>query len=69
MLVALTGCKPPGKQLEGNDLSVLMKDRETDGDDTTVTAFAYKNYEVRSNQYRFIVYRHITEELFDHTKE
>ena len=46
-----------------------MKDTETDGDDTTVTAFAYKNYEVRSNRYRYIVYRDTIEELFDHTKE
>jgi hypothetical protein len=46
-----------------------MKDPETDGDDTTVTTFAYKNYGVRSNRYRFIVYRDGTEELYDHTKD
>ena len=46
-----------------------MKDRETDGDDTTVTAFAYKNYEVRSDRYRYFVYRNMTEELFAHTKD
>jgi hypothetical protein len=45
-----------------------MKDTETDGDDTTVITFAYKNYEVLSNRYRYIVYRDIAEELFDHTK-
>ena len=45
-----------------------MKNPESDWDDTTVTTFAYKNYEVRSNRYRYIVYRDIAEELFDHTK-
>ena len=46
-----------------------MKDTETDGDDTKVITFAYKNYEVRSNRYRYFVYRDRIEELFDHMKE
>ena len=46
-----------------------MKNSESDWDDTTVTAFAYKNYEVRSNRYRYIVYWDITEEPLAHTKD
>jgi arylsulfatase A-like enzyme len=42
-LASLTGSKPPEGQLEGNDLSVLMKNPEASWDETTVTAFGYKN--------------------------
>ena len=46
-----------------------MKNSETDWGDTTVTAFAYKNYGVRSNRYRYFVYWDRTEEPFAHTKD
>ena len=68
-LASLTGCKPPKKQLEGNDLSVLMKNPDAAWNDTTVTTFGYKNYGVRSERYRYVVYADGTEELYDHKKD
>ncbi|MDP6525365.1 MAG: sulfatase [Kiritimatiellia bacterium] len=68
-LASLTGCKPPEGQLEGNDLSVLMKDPDAKWDKTTVTTFGYKNYGVRSERYRYIVYADGTEELYDRRKD
>ena len=55
-LASLTGLKPPKGQLEGNDLSVLMKNPDAAWDETTVTTFGYKNYGVRSKRYRYITY-------------
>lgn len=68
-LASLAGCKPPAKQLEGNDLSVLMKDPEAPWDEATVTTFGYKNYGVRSDRYRYIVYEDGSEELYDHAND
>ena len=68
-LASLTGCEPPANQLEGNDLSVLMKDPEAPWDEATVTTFGYKNYGVRSGRYRYIVYEDGSEELYDHTND
>ena len=68
-LASLAGCKPPAKQLEGNDLSVLMKDPEAPWDEATVTTFGYKNYGVRSGRYRYIVYEDGSEELYDHAND
>ncbi len=68
-LASLTGCEPPANQLEGNDLSVLMKDPDAPWDEATVTTFGYKNYGVRSGQYRYIVYEDGSEELYDHAND
>ena len=68
-LAALTACKPPTAQLEGNDLSILMKNPQAKWDEATVTTFGYKNYGVRSEQHRYIVYKDGSEELYDHTKD
>jgi arylsulfatase A-like enzyme len=68
-LASLTGHEPPENQLEGNDLSILMKDPEASWDKTTVTSFGYKNYGVRSERYRYIVYEDGSEELYDHEKD
>jgi len=68
-LASLAGCKPPGKQLEGNDLTVLMRDPKADWNKTTLTTFGYKNYGVRSERYRYIVYADGAEELYDHSKD
>jgi len=68
-LASLTGCKPPGNQLEGNDLTLLMKDPEAAWNKTTLTTFGYKNYGVRSERYRYIVYADGSEELYDHAKD
>ncbi len=68
-LASLAGLEPPEGQLEGKDLSVLMKNPNASWDDTTVTTFGYKNYGVRSDRYRYIVYEDGTEELYDHNKD
>jgi arylsulfatase A-like enzyme len=68
-LASLTGCEPPENQLEGNDLSVLMKDPEASWDKTTLTTFGYKNYGIRSERYRYIVYADGSEELYDHKND
>ena len=68
-LASLTGCEPPEKQLEGNDLTVLMEDPEASWDKTSLTVFGYKNYGIRSERYRYIVYADGTEELYDHEKD
>ena len=68
-LASLTGCKPPDKQLEGNDLTVLMKNPEASWNKTSLTVFGYKNYGIRSERYRYIVYADGTEELYDHKKD
>ena len=36
---------------------------------TSVTSFGYKNYGIRSERYRYIVYADGTEELYDHEKD
>jgi arylsulfatase A-like enzyme len=68
-LAALTGLEPPENQLEGNDLTVLMEDPGAAWDETTVTTFGYKNYGVRSERYRYIVYADGSEELYDHEQD
>ena len=68
-LASLAGCEPPANQLEGNDLTVLMRDPDAAWDEATVTTFGYKNYGVRSERYRYIVYEDGSEELYDHEND
>jgi arylsulfatase A-like enzyme len=68
-LASLTGLEPSEGQLEGNDLSVLMKDPGATWNETTLTTFGFKNYGVRSKRYRYIVYEDGSEELYDHAKD
>jgi len=68
-LASLTGIEPPEKQLEGNDLSILMRNPDAVWDKTSVTTFGYKNYGIRSERYRYIVYADGSEELYDHEKD
>jgi len=65
-LASLTAIDPPEGQLEGNDLSVLMKDPDAAWDKVSLTTFGFKNYGVRSERYRYIVYEDGSEELYDH---
>ena len=68
-LASLTGLEPPEGQLEGKDLSALMRDPDAAWDETTLTTFGYKNYSLRSERYRYIVYEDGSEELYDHSKD
>ena len=65
-LASLTAIDPPEGQLEGNDLSVLMKDPDAAWDKASLTTFGFKNYGVRSERYRYIIYEDGSEELYDH---
>lgn len=65
-LVSLTGHTPPPDQLEGKDLTKLMKNPKADWQESTVTTFGYKNYGVQSERYRYIIYEDGSEELYDH---
>ena len=46
-----------------------MKNPKSGWNENTVTTFGYKNYGVRSERYRYIVYADGTEELYDHQKD
>lgn len=68
-LASLTGCEAPEGQLEGNDLTPLMKNPEAEWEKTTFTVFGYKNYGLRSECYRYITYEDGAEELYDHESD
>ena len=68
-LASLIGCQPPEGQLQGNDLTVLMRNPDAAWNKTSLTTFGYKNYGVRSERYRYIVYADGSEELYDHGKD
>jgi arylsulfatase A-like enzyme len=68
-LASLTGCEPPEGQLEGKDLTPLMKNPQAPWDKASLTVFGYKNYGLRSERYRYITYADGTEELYDHEKD
>jgi arylsulfatase A-like enzyme len=68
-LVSLIGAQAPKNQLEGDDLSSLIKNPNTHWGRATLTTNGYKNYSVRSDHYRYIVYVDGTEELYDHEKD
>ncbi len=46
-----------------------MRDPDAAWDEATVTTFGYKNYGVRSERYRYIVYEDGSEELYDHEND
>lgn len=68
-LAALTGYKHPERQLEGKDLTVLMKNPKAPWIKTSLTVFGYNTYSLRSERYRHITYADGTEELYDHEKD
>jgi hypothetical protein len=46
-----------------------MRDLEAAWNKTSLTTFGYKNYGVRSERYRYIVYEDGSEELYDHEND
>lgn len=68
-LASLVGSQPLKNQLEGNDLSELLKNPGGTWEKTSLTINGYKNYSVRSERYRYIVYEDGSEELYDHLKD
>jgi len=68
-LASLIGAQAPKHQLEGYDLSSLLRNPETRWKKPAITTNGYKNYSVRSDRYRYIIYGDGTEELYDHEKD
>ena len=68
-LASLIGAEAPAGQLEGHDLSKLLKRPRARWSKPSVTTYGYKNYGIRSDCYRYIRYADGTEELYDHKKD
>ncbi len=57
---------PENEYLEGNSLLPLLENPSTDWPHYTLSTWRYKNHSVRSERYRYILYRDGSEELYDH---
>jgi len=60
---------PQQNHLDGQSLLPLLKDPKTDWKKPVISNWRYKNYSVRSENYRYIQYRDGTEEFYDHTSD
>ena len=67
-LVDLCGL-PARKELEGTDLSPLLKDPNAKWDRPALTTYQQNNHAVRSDHYRYIRYANGSEELYDHRSD
>ena len=60
-------CKlPPAARLEGNSLVPLLRDPTKTREKPVLCSWYYGNHAVRSNDWRYILYRDGSEELYDH---
>jgi arylsulfatase A-like enzyme len=63
----ITVCElPPNEQLEGYDLTPLLRDPRASWDKPTLTTYGRSNHAVRSRRWRYIRYADGSEELYDH---
>ena len=60
---------PEQKHLEGHSLLPLLKAPNSDWSIPVVSNWRYKNYAIRTENYRYIQYRDGSEEFYDHTKD
>lgn len=60
---------PKQEHLEGRSLKKLIENPEIDWPYPVVTSWRYKNYAIRSQDFRYIQYRDGTEELYDHRND
>ncbi|GAA6203665.1 sulfatase [Thalassotalea sp. SU-HH00458] len=67
-LVSLTNL-PPQERYDGQDLTPLLIDPLKEWDHPVLISWRYKNFAVRSNQYRYIRYRDGSEELYNHRED
>ncbi len=58
---------PKQKHLDGNSLEPLLNNPTSDWKYPVISNWRYRNYSVRSENYRYIQYRDGTEEFYDHT--
>lgn len=67
-LCSLCGIERPG-HVEGEDLSILLRDPNAAWDKPAITTFHRNNHAVRTEQWRYIRYADGGEELYDHTQD
>ena len=67
-LVELCGL-PENKALEGESIVPFLKNPKLDWPRYALSSWYYKNYAVRSKNWRYIRYRDGSEELYDHRKD
>lgn len=60
---------PRLQHLEGNSLAPLLQNPETEWPYPVITSWRYKNYAIRTKNYRYILYRDGSEEFYDHTAD
>ena len=56
-------------RLEGRNLSPLLEDPDAAWDFPVVTSWMYRNWAIRSERFRYILYRDGSEELYDHRSD
>ena len=63
-------CKlPPAARLEGDSLVPLLRDPTETREKPVLSSWYYGNHAVRSNDWRYILYRDGSEELYDHRSD
>lgn len=68
-LVSLAGL-PANTANEGNDITPLLKNPETDwSDKPSITTLAQNEHSICDGRYRYIIYNDGSEELYDHQKD
>lgn len=60
---------PPASRLEGDSLVPLLRDPTATREKPVLCSWYYGNHAVRSNDWRYILYRDGTEELYDHRSD
>ncbi|TLX76035.1 sulfatase [Labilibacter sediminis] len=60
---------PEQKHLDGNSITPLICNPKQEWPMPVITNWRYKNYSVRTENYRYIQYRDGSEEFYDHTKD
>lgn len=67
-LINLCGL-PERNDLEGVDVSPLLRDTNADGDRPAITTYQHNNHAIRSEHFRYIRYADGSEELYDHRND
>jgi len=67
-LVDLCGL-PDAEKLEGNSLLPLIQNPDMEWEKPVLSTWYYKNHSVRSEHFRYILYRDGSEELYDHRND
>lgn len=67
-LVNMAGL-PANPQNQGNDISPLLKDPNSNWEHAAVTTYGPNNHAVKTERFRYIQYEDGSEELYDHTQD